>query len=202
MNKLEKEDVEESLKQQDFRDFVHKGYASKDGYSLRTNPKNGEKEMFIAGSRHASDWFWNGTDAVLYGADKVLNKMESAAITGVSDLTGIPFPKHPVDIKAFEYLDKPRHKKQSFFEKIARDNNVQTIYGHSRGGAYVADMNVDATKVGLDAAMLIARDTSLANFEEGGGINPLGLFDEIIGLTGDQNITTDFSTFRPHQVWK
>jgi len=159
--------------------------------------------MFIAGSKHASDWFWNFADTVLYGADNILNSTEQAFMDSLRDTTGLSVPKRPVDVKAFEYLDRPRHKKQAFFEDVAKREGVHTIYGHSRGAAYLADMDIDpdVTTVGLDGAMLIAHNKDMLNIQEGGpSLNPTGLFDDVIGLTGKNNYYYD-NSWTPHQVW-
>jgi len=195
--------IKKYLQDPEFASFVQNAYRAPEGYALRRNPESGETEMFVAGSRSISDWLWNAADTVLYGADKALNALEDVAVQDIRTATGIPIPNRPINIRAFEYLDVPRHKKQKNFQKIAEEHGVHTVYGHSRGGAYVADMHLpdDVNKVGLDSAMVIAQNTKFDNFNEGGGLNPLGAFDGLIGLTGEQNIHTDYSAFNPHQVW-
>lgn len=195
--------LQKVLKDPSFDKFAKQAYLSKDGYSVRINPHNGEREMFVAGTKHFSDFLWDIADVPLYGADKLLNKAEDMALAALHDFTGLPVSKHPVDIRAFEYIDRPRHKKQQFLADKAQELGIHTIYGHSRGGAMVADMDVDdVNKVGLDSAMIIAHNPTLVNYNEGGGLNPLGLFDDVIGLTGENNIHADYSPLKPHQVWK
>lgn len=188
-----------------FKDFVAAGYDSEDGYSIRINPNTGQKEMFVAGTRHGSQWALNALDTVLYGADKVLSSGVNLAEKALFEELLGEEPEEaplPVNLKLLSRIDIPRHKKEKFFEKIARDNGVEVIYGHSRGGAMIADMDIpNVEKVGLDAAMLIARNSDTLNISEGGGLNPLGLFDEIIGLTGKDNVHYDASAFSPHRVW-
>lgn len=85
----------------------------------------------------------------------------------------------------------------------AERNYIDVIYGHSRGGMYVADMLTNETiqKVGLDAAMSIANNKNLVNLTEAGSGNPGSSFDALIGRTGTTNITVDFSPQNFHKVW-
>lgn len=183
-----------------FSDFVGRAYASDSGVSFRINPETGDKEMMIAGTRTMGQWGLNLLDSALYGGEKILNKGIGLLREDVMVETGVYLPEPP-KINFLHKLDFPRTRKQHYYERIARDNGVDVIYGHSRGGAMVADMDFDGTKVGLDAAMLISSDTDMLNIEEGGGYNPLGLFDEAIGYTGEDNMHMDLSTWKPHQVW-
>ena len=196
--------IEADLSGAGFKDFVADGYAAKDGYSIRYNPKTGQKEMFIAGTRNAAQWGLNVLDSALYGLDKAISTgVNTTERLFMEDLlhkdVGTPVP---VNLKLFSRLDIPRHKKEKFYEQIAKDEGVEVIYGHSRGGAMMADMDVPGVeKVGLDAAMLISHDTDTLNINEGGGYNPLGLFDELIGLTGKDNVHFDASGWSPHKAW-
>jgi hypothetical protein len=204
--------IQTTLADPGFADFVNDSYKSAEGYSIRINPRTGKKEMMVAGTRHSTQWLLNAYDSGLYVADKAL---KSAANEVLDHTIGelyedVPFlddisPKpHIKGIKLFERADPWRQKKQKMYSEIAKENNVDVVYGHSRGGAIVADMNVPSgtQKVGLDAAMLIAHHTGMLNINEGGGLNPLGLFDYAIGLTGEDNVTYDASTFSPHKVWR
>lgn len=196
--------IKTDLNDPSFKDFVNQGYESEKGYSIRINPRTGQKEMFVAGTRNASQWGLNLLDTVLYSADKGLNIMLNDLEVAAQEAVGIesPTPMFPVDIKMFQHIDVPRNRKQQELAAIAEENDVEVIYGHSRGGAMVSDMDVSAQKIGLDAAMLIAHNKDTLNINEGGGINPLGLFDEIIGVTGKNNYHYDASTWSPHRVWR
>jgi len=204
--------LQETLADPHFDEFVSDSYNAPEGYTIRINPVTGKKEMMVAGTRHATQWLLNAYDSGLYGADK-------AATTAINDIINlplaaleeiplvgemIPHPHLKHGVKLFERLDPWRQKKQKYYAQIAKENNVDLVYGHSRGGAMVADMKLPkgTQKVGLDAAMLIAHNTGMKNLNEGGGLNPLGLFDEAIGLTGKDNVTFDMSTFSPHKVWR
>jgi len=185
-----------------FHDFIARSYASDSGYAIRINPRTGEKEMVIAGTRTMGQWGLNLADMVLYGGDKLIDQGVGILKKTIRYETGlnIPTTEH---IKFLSRLDRPRQKKEKYYHDIALSNGVDVIYGHSRGGAMAADIAREsgATAIGLDAAMSIATNTNTLNLEEGGGANPLGLFDEIIGLTGEDNIHMDLSPWSPHQVW-
>lgn len=84
------------------------------------------------------------------------------------------------------------------YQRIADREGVSVIYGHSRGGALVADMRTKdkgVRKYGLDAAMLLAnnRDKGMKNYRNA------GTFDKAIGLTGTN--VTQIKTGRFHKVW-
>lgn len=188
------------LRDPSFGIFAKDAYKSEKGYAIRINPNTGEKEMFIAGTRHGSQWGLNILDSITYGADKFINSIYNAE---VAPELGLP-ESH---MKMLGRLDVWREQKQRDFERIAYEQGVDVIYGHSRGGAMAADLNmykgkkIKAKRIGLDAAMLLANKTHTLNLNEGGGWNPLGLFDEAIGITGQRNVTFDLSTWQPHQVW-
>lgn len=177
-----------------FGDFVDASYDSPDGYAIRYNPVTGEKEMMVAGTRSGAQWGLNALDTVLYGADKVIDKSLELAEEAVTD--GLWHHDHHTHF--FGKYDVWREKKTKFYEKIAKKNGVEVLYGHSRGGAIVADMQHPAKKVGLDSAMLIANNTSMLNFKEGG---LYGAFDSVIGLTGEDNEQMDLG-WKMHAVWK
>ena len=87
---------------------------------------------------------------------------------------------------------------------IAGCQGVEVVYGHSRGGALVADMPLGPCiqKIGLNSAMVIAENKDLLNLNEDGSGNKGSEFDAQISLTGRQNVTVDFSPLKPHKVWR
>lgn len=185
-----------------FTSFARAAYSSEDGYAIRINPMTGQKEMFIAGTRDLPQWGLNVLDTALYGGDKLLDAEINLMKHAFTEETGIPLPHHK-RLKLLGRLDFARHKKEQFFAEIARKNGVDVVYGHSRGAAMAADLDLPGVaKIGLDGAMVLANETDTLNLEEGGGLNPLGLFDEAIGFTGEQNVNFDLSTWSPHKVWK
>lgn len=96
-----------------------------------------------------------------------------------------------------------RLNKQEFLAEVAQIQNVDVIYGHSRGGALVADMPVPLCiqKVGLDAAMVLARNKDMLNLTESGTGALLSTFDTFIARTGRFNVPIDYSPRYPHKVW-
>ena len=167
-----------TLSQTSFDDFAKEAYDDgNDGYAIRINPLTGDKEMFIAGTKPPGhgQWALNLWDMPWYN---------------LSHITGW---------EGFERMDPFRYRKTKYFERIAKEAGVDVIYGHSRGGAIVADMDVPSniTKVGLDAAMVIAADKDTLNLQEFG---VSGLFDKVIGMTGDENVDFDLGP-KFHSVW-
>jgi len=204
---LSLDEIKANVSHPDFKYFAKDAYKSKDGYSIRFNPETGQKEMFIAGTRHASQWALNVIDGVLYTADSAASATVNDVVGGFLSEIGIPEKLHPhVESHLFSKLDRPRVKKEKFFADIAEKEGVDVVYGHSRGGAMAADLDVDTQKIGLDAAMMIAHDKHALNLYEGyEGMeipNPMGIFDEVIGATGENNVHFDASYFSPHKVWK
>lgn len=196
-------EIEVDLVDKEFQDFAARAYASEDGYAIRVNKRTGQKEMFVAGTRYGSQWALNALDSVLYN-------MDLAATTAANELEvelqveagiEVPVPLHKLDVNIFGRVDIPRHRKQRFFEDIAAEHGIHVLYGHSRGGSMIADMDFEGQKIGLDAAMIIAHNKDMLNINEGQGINPLGLFDEILALTGEDNVHFDASPTSPHRVW-
>jgi hypothetical protein len=202
------------LKDPNFAGFMKDAYNSEQGYALRINPVTGKTEMAIAGTRAGhKQWALNVWDGVIYGTEKAgshyINKYGKRVVENLREDLNETIPGlgymvpdwRDVNLSVLEQLDPWRQEKQKYLEEVARDNDVDVIYGHSRGGALLADMDTDAQKVGVDAAMIIAHNTGMLNINEGGGHNPLGLFDAAIGLTGQQNVYKDYSEFSPHKVW-
>lgn len=191
----DKDFVKQQLQDPAFKHFADRAYASEEGYAIRVNPYTGEKEMFVAGTKNLSQWGLNLVDTGLVQGDEALTIARN-------DL--LPFLSNRKNVKFFERLDIPRQRKQKLLSKIAQDESIRVVYGHSRGGAIVADMRVDADKIGLDAAMIIASNKDMTNYEEGAQkvteIRPLTWMDEAIGLTGKDNVHMDMS-WKPHQVW-
>lgn len=190
--------VAAELSDPNFHDFVGRAYGSNDGVAYRINPITGEKEMMIAGTRTMGQWGLNLLDTALYGGDKAIAKGKGMIRHPFKTVIGTAPKEH---VKLLQKFDLPRKRKEAYYARLARNNGVDVVYGHSRGGAMAADLDFDGTKVGLDAAMLLADNTDVYNFNEGGSLNPTGLFDAAIGLTGEKNVTMDLSTWSPHQVW-
>ena len=163
--------------------------------------------MFIAGTRDVKQMLLNGLDLITYGGDKALSAVGNTILHSAATELGFDHSEqligNPIHVKLLQYLDIPRHRKSKTLARIARDNGVTVVYGHSRGGALADDMDLpmNVQKIGLDAAKIISNDTEGVNIYEGGGLNPLGWFDEIIGLTGKNNIHYDGSPLSPHKAW-
>lgn len=186
--------ISDTLGDPAFSNFAAEAYAASDGYSIRINPATGEKEMFVAGTRDAQQWGLNALDTALYGADSFIKGLED-------ELDPLNIFKKDHNVKFFEKIDAPRQATQKRMTKVAKDSGVERVYGHSRGGAIVADMKFSGDKVGLDSAQLLANNKDMVNYYEGGGYNPLGLFDEGIGFTGKDNRHLDLSTWSVHKTW-
>lgn len=188
-------DIKDILGASDFADFAREAYSSGKGYSIRTNPLTGEKEMFVAGSRSVGDWILNVYDGAIYGAENVASSKADA----FWDDSKLPKNKRP----KLSWADPFRKYGEWRLGRIARREGVDVVYGHSRGGALVADMNVgNAKKIGLDSAMWIATNKELDNYNQGGDMDhPFQQsFDAAIGLTGKKNHTLNLGDHF-HHAW-
>ena len=196
-NGVNDNEIKQTLSHKSFNDFASRAYSNRDGYAIRINPVTGKREMFIAGTRTKSDWFWNVADSVLYGGDKAISYGKQ---------TWSNFFKKDHDkvshTEFFSRFDKNRHEKELLYSEIARHNKIDTVFGHSRGGAYVADLALDhdQQRIGLDSAMIIARNKDLHNIKQG-GLNPTTYFDTAIGVTGRDNVTYQTDKWAIHRTW-
>lgn len=160
--------IEHYVKEQSFSEAFDEAYNDHAqynnrglGYSIYVNQETGDKEMFVAGSQGWKDWVLNAIDGVLYQVD------------------------HATHTHVASKLDFYRRERSKKLSKIAKDQHVDVVYGHSRGGAVVADMDFDGRKVGIDAAMIIADNNDMTNYNTG------SMFDSILGFGGNENVTID-----------
>lgn len=172
----ELETIKQTIGHISFKNFANEAYASELGYSIRNNPVTGKREMFVAGTRDLQQWALNIYDGML----------------------------HHYGFGSMQILDPWRYEKQNILGKIARNERVDIVYGHSRGAALAADMPLGGCiqRIGVNGAMRLAANKKMVNLYEGGGLNPLGLFDQYIAQTGENNHTFDLSPWSPHKVWE
>jgi len=145
-----------------FDKFVKASYDNPEGYSIRWNPLTRKKEMIIAGTRTGRDWIANLGDTLWEYSNKGSQRTP--------------------------WMQKVIAK----YDKIAKQQGVQVIYGHSRGGSILQDMKFNGEKFGLNAAMVMGHNKNMRNFRGG------SVFDKVLGTTGKKN-TYRRSNF--HKVW-
>lgn len=163
-------------------------YKAKEGYYIGTD-ENGNKVMYVAGTRNMQDWGANALDTMATFLDSEERSLLANAL---------PLDKNeslPID---FLDLDTSRTHNALVLDGVARRNNVDTVIGHSRGAALVGDMKYNAKKYGMDGAALISRDKDMENYIEGG---IKGMFDELIAWDGRNNIRADQGPAF-HKVWE
>ena len=206
-----------------FGAFADEAYASERGYAIRTNPDTGNKEMFVAGTRNGWDWASNAIEAT--GASHIFNNPLHTGIRAGEAAyvysTGKPIAPEYLGLaeKIADTIETPegriatpwRAHAQEFYADVVVQEKVDVVYGHSRGGAIVADMLLPAavTKIGLDSAMIIADNKGMVNFYQGGrGFDPghpIAWFqsqvDMAVGSTGQNNIHLEVEGSHPHQLW-
>lgn len=93
------------------------------------------------------------------------------------------------------WVTPSRRDQKKYLDKLAKKKQVDVVYGHSRGGAVVSDMEGDFDRVGLSAAMAIAKDKNMKNFHTG------SRFDKMIGVRGRNNIRTNVAGKNVHRPW-
>nr|P0DOK3.1 RecName: Full=Viral protein 1; Short=VP1 [Chaetoceros setoense DNA virus] len=221
-------EIDSQLMAQEFGDksfgaFADEAYASERGYAIRTNPHTGNKEMFVAGTRNGWDWASNALEVT--GASHILNNPVHSGVrageVGYMYATGNPVPPEYLGLaeKVADTIETPngriatpwRAKAQEFYSQVVVDEEVDVVYGHSRGGAIVADMQLPAavTKIGLDSAMILADNKGMINFYQGGrGFDPghpIAWFksqvDMALGSTGENNIHLEVEGMHTHELW-
>jgi hypothetical protein len=156
--------MDKTLRTQNFENFSHAAYHARRGYAIRTNPATGEREMFVRGTTLKHFGLEHVQNFVEAGFFKSEDEEEDARITvAVAAMTDFSF--------------WTRRKYADYLSKIAIENNVTVIYGHSRGAAVVDDMKVPgASKLGLDGGMPITRGKSkMLNYRQ------KNYFDRFIG---------------------
>lgn len=182
--------LKEILQRDDFDSFVNDAYKNPEGYTIRMNPVTGEKEMFIAGTRNMGDWGSNVIESVnaLILDNPILRHEYNEYVEENAYLPGA------LKERAFSRATGWRVRASRKYSEIAEREGVKVVYGHSRGGAIVADMDTKATKVGLDSATVIADNKDMLNIRE------RRWFDHIIGVGSKQSLVWDKgNTF--HHVW-
>lgn len=157
--------------------YDRKGSTFRDtGLAYRINPLTGEKEMFVAGSQGLVDWVFNFSNAVSYGFEKSFGPY----LDYQWKRRRIPFRRPRLDA-----INRDRYRQQHGIARMAKKHNVDVMYGHSRAGALVADSPFDGEKYGLDAAMILAKNTGMKNYRRP------GVFDAILGISGTKNEVVD-----------
>lgn len=187
IRKIDKDNIRDIIKEPDFEYFMNKAYdqhwyANKWhtglGYSIRVNPHTGQKEMFVSGSEGWKDWTLNFFDSISYAGEKFVGEKIDELWEKETESPAIARPS----LTSWDFYRKNRTKQLS---KIAKDEGVDVVYGHSRGGAIVADMDFSGRKVGIDAAMLIAKNTEMENYQRD------SLVDNVLGVSGEHNIVVE-----------
>lgn len=144
------------IQQSDLHTFKKDAYESSTGYSIRVNPHTGYKEMFIAGSSDVQDW--------------VSNAVEGLEHVGIG--THIGFLSEHEKIKFAERL-----------QDIATQENVDVVYGHSRGVSIMSYMESDdQIRIGLDGASVIGARSHYVN------LDGTSFFDRVISAGHKENI--------------
>lgn len=162
-----------------FNESMQQAYSSQEGFAMYNDPITGEEELIIAGTRKPSQWGLNLLDGITYGAEHMYGN-ETRKYIDDQLFSGIPLYQQIPHVGI--HLDPSRKSKQYWFEDLSDRFAVDVAYGHSRGGAIVADMRNDSVrKVGVDAAMIIAENKDMVNY------NQANVFDQFIGITGKNN---------------
>ena len=159
----------------DLASFKAEAYSNVDGIAIRTNPRTGYKELFIAGSRTHRDWTQNLLEAggkMLSDVDLLLNvkggyekakivyaaeglaKLEALDPTGTAVLHGTHNVLDSSTVARDEYA--------AYIDRVIKANDIDVVYGHSRGAATASGLKSDVKIIGLDGAMYIAHPS--ANF--------------------------------------
>ncbi len=168
------EQLTKTFGNESFANFAEIAYHQKNGMAIRVNPMNGQKELFVAGTRDATDWMHNALNV---------------------PMANIKFGSHNL-----LWLDKRREKRIRQIERAIQKYDVDVVYGHSRGAALVADVKAEhVQKIGLDGAMLLAGNKKMLNIQDRSTI-PSASFDKLIGIGGKSNVGVRLGK-KFHHAW-
>jgi len=143
-------------------DGFEKAYKSKDGFYVQNSSDVGNT-LYVRGTAKPTEWIQN----ILEGP---LVPLTTNPFLKVSRLGSLLARKN--------FANK--------LDKVANENNVQQVYGHSRGDAVLSDMNFKGKKVGYDGATILRRPrTKYQNYRQN------QWFDKLISLGGRNNITIE-----------
>lgn len=163
---------------------VKAAYDNKQGYSIKTNPRTGDKEMFVRGTTfkgQGREWFSNA--------------IEVPAIGAFAPAPYQALRKHSIKRRK-QFADK--------LSEIAKRAGVTQVWGHSRGATVVADMKGPFRRDGLDGAFLLADrrgKSGMTNYRQ------KQAFDAMIGLGAPRTVksrgyTPIWKYKKYHSVWK
>lgn len=153
------------LEDSNMTDFMADSYESGDGYVIRLNPLTGKKEMMIAGTHPAT--------SVKGAKEWVQNLMEATEnVVGRNRLS--------------THSEHHRNKFADRLIDIAQEEDVEVVYGHSRGAAIASHFPEEFTVIGIDGASSIGERRPYINLIQSRG--PLGTFDNIIASGHKGNV--------------
>ncbi|AXH73195.1 MAG: putative esterase/lipase [Bacilladnaviridae sp.] len=180
-------------------------YQDPDLFVLRKNKWTGKTEMIIAGTpdwktwRGAGQWVQNVAEVGKASSGVVL-EVGTAAAGVVGAATSWLGPEVSVPAAAFVELKTAevaaglntagmisghfRGEYVDYLEQVAIDNDVEVIYGHSRGAAIMNQMDVPTStiKIGLDGATALdAGQSNYLNLVDGSDL------DHMFTLTGSKH---------------
>lgn len=196
----------EYLDASDIEAFHQHAYANADGLAIRTNPITGYKEMYISGSRNSRDWMQNVLEAIDHGFDSLDDfiKAYGAARKGEKLVEGASWGEKleaadPQSQVLFEWAknalsgsEASRDRYSSYLDMLVVEDNIDVVYGHSRGSAIMSGMKSNVKKVSLDGAMYIGHEVDYINianapFDEETGVFRSG-FDYAISSGYKNNV--------------
>lgn len=151
----------------DLQGFKDQAYVNPDGIAIRINPVTGYKELFIAGSRTRGDWYQNiaETGASLFHKISKFLEIKGLYDKGVKafqydaealDPTGAIIMESTQNV--FDTSSTARDNYSDYIDSIIRKNDIEVVYGHSRGSAIMSGLHSDVIKIGIDGATFIGHE--------------------------------------------
>nr|BAP99815.1 hypothetical protein [Chaetoceros tenuissimus DNA virus type-II] len=154
------------MKESELSDLWAAAYASPAGMAKRVNPLTGKKELFIAGTRNDVNWAQNfaemGHTKVTQFGDAIEEHVPMADKGKAKLLKGfmqtVFFPGGiSKQLSAAEGVE---------INQMILDEDIDVVYGHSRGASYFSFIDDSVTKIGLDGAeVLTSDDTDYVNLQ-------------------------------------
>lgn len=154
------------IKKSELNDLWAAAYASPAGMAKRVNPVTGKKELFIAGTRSDVNWAQNIAETAYIKAGELGDAIEEHV--PMADKNKAKLLKGFMQTVLYPggVSKQLSASEGGEMNEMIQDEDIDVVYGHSRGASYFSFIDDDVVKVGLDGAeILTSGDTDYVNLQ-------------------------------------